>query len=404
MQARLRAPLLRAVARASRPWDQPSAPSGMEAPRRILLIRPDHVGDVLFATPAIRALRAALPDAHIACMVGPWAAQVLTNNPHVDEVLACPFPGFARRPKKHLLEPYLVLWRQARALRSTPRDVGFVMRFDHWWGGMLVHWAAIPGRIGYDLPTVAPFLTQRVPYAAGRHEVEQNMHLVAALLGHPLGKPGPLEFHPQPEAVRSAQALLQDAQTGRGLLCLHPGAGAPVKLWRPEAFAEIGDSLADKYGLQVVITGSSSERGLAEGIATQMATHPLLLAGQTTLDELAAVMAQCRLVIGVDSGPLHLAVAQEVPTIHIFGPTDHHLFGPWGDPTRHVVIAADTECAPCNRLDYLPHELADHPCVRSIQASTVLEVADSLLTSDSHAAESDGIMACATRPEGHHVR
>ncbi|HEM62355.1 MAG TPA: glycosyltransferase family 9 protein, partial [Chloroflexi bacterium] len=91
-----------------------------------MLIRPDHLGDVLFTTPALRGLRAALPDAHLSCMVGPWAAPVLARNPHVNEVLTCPFPGFARRPKRHLLEPYLLLWSEAQKLRSKSFDAALV--------------------------------------------------------------------------------------------------------------------------------------------------------------------------------------------------------------------------------------------------------------------------------------
>lgn len=404
MRARLRVPLLRVLALASRPWSREAVPTGAKGPLRILAIRPDHLGDVLFATPALRALRAALPEAHIACLVGPWSAQVVNNNPHVDEVLTCPFPGFARQPKTNLLEPYLLLRTHARALRLKPFDVALVMRFDHWWGAMLAYWAAIPRRIGFDLPPVAPFLAERVAHPTGSHEVEQNMRLVAALLGQPVGEAGPLEFQPQEEAVRSVHNLLGKVADGRDLLGLHPGAGAPVKLWRAEGFAHVGDSLARQYGLRVLITGSADERGLAEDIAMRMSSRPLVMAGQTTLDELAALMARCSLVIGVDSGPLHLAVSQGVPTIHLFGPTDHRLFGPWGDPTRHVVIAGNAECAPCNRLDYLPHELPDHACVRSIPASSVLAVADTLLAGDSYAPETDGIMASDTRFEGDHVR
>jgi ADP-heptose:LPS heptosyltransferase len=114
-----------------------------------------------------------------------------------------------------------------------------------------------------------------------------------------------------------------------------------------------------------------------------METNPVVIAGQTNLGELAAVMARSRLVIGVDSGPLHLAVSQAVPTIHLFGPVDRRTFGPWGDPGKHVAIVADRACVPCNRLDYELHELDDHPCVRSITVDRVLEAAGSLLGSNS---------------------
>jgi len=85
------------------------------------------------------------------------------------------------------------------------------------------------------------------------------------------------------------------------------------------------------------------------------------------------------LVIGVDSGPMHLAVAQGVPTIHLYGPVDHRTFGPWGDLRRHRVVISDLGCIPCNRLDYTPEELEPHPCVRLITEEQVLEEAYRLL-------------------------
>jgi len=268
---------------------------------------------------------------------------------------------------------------------------------------MLARWAGIPKRVGYDLPAVRPFLTKPAPYSPGGHEVQQNMDLVSAFLGQHLGEPGPLEFHPQPESFRSAEALLREAKDNQDVLCIHPGAGAPVKLWRPEAFAQVADELAHKYRLRVVITGSPEERPLADTIARHMSSPPLVLAGQTSLDELAVVLSRSRLVIGVDSGPLHLAVSQGTPTIHLFGPTDPRLFGPWGDSRKHVVVATTMDCAPCNRLDYSPRELADHPCVRSISTSAVLEVAETLLATDSHRSQGHGIMAHENEPGSNHV-
>ncbi len=379
MRARLRSLMLRSVARASTPL-VPSSTSGTTGGAgRILLLRPDHIGDLLFATPAIRALRHSMPDAFIACMVGPWAAEIVKNNPHLDRVLTCPFPGFTRLPKKHLLQPYLEMWRYARAFRADRFDTAVVLRFDHWWGAMLCHWAGVPQRIGYGVPNVAPFLTQAVPYTSGRHEVQQNMSLTEVVADGHVEEPGPLEFEPSPEAVHYADTLLAQSGPFKGYLCLHPGSGAAVKLWRPEAFAQVGDTLAQRYGLQVIITGSADEARLVESIVEFMKTCPMTMVGQTSLGQLAAIMGRCELVIGVDSGPMHLAVSQGAPTIHLFGPVDHRTFGPWGNPQRHLVLVSEKDCVPCNRLDYAPHELMAHDCVRSIPVDRVLEAADTLL-------------------------
>ncbi|MEM4724064.1 MAG: hypothetical protein QXP01_03550, partial [Candidatus Hadarchaeum sp.] len=125
---------------------------------RILLIRPDHIGDLLFATPAIRVLRQAFPDAYLACMVGPWAKAVLENNPYLDEIIVCSFPGFTRRPKGSVLAPYRMLYEWAAKLKAWHFDAAIVLRFDHWWGALLAYLAGVPYRLGYAIAECAPFL------------------------------------------------------------------------------------------------------------------------------------------------------------------------------------------------------------------------------------------------------
>ena len=378
---RIRLTLLRLFASLTTPFLPPSI---LRPPSSILLIRPDHLGDLLFATPAIRALRAALPQVYIACLVGPWSKAVLRNNPHLDEVMTCPFPGFTRRPKPSPLQPYSLLWRYARWLRARRFDLAVVLRFDHWWGALLAYLAGIPRRVGYDVAEVRPFLTEAVPYVPGRHEVEQNLALVERAAGCELPMAdSPLEFHLTAEDRAFAEGFLTERGVRKGdlLVCVHPGAGAPVKLWREAAWAQVGDALAQRYGAKIILTGSAGERPLCEAIARRMAAEPIVAAGETTLGGLAALMARSRLVLGVDSGPLHLAVAVGAPTVHLYGPVDSRTFGPWGDPARHVVITSNMDCIPCNRLDYAPEELDEHPCVRNIPAERVLEAAERLLRS-----------------------
>jgi heptosyltransferase-2/heptosyltransferase-3 len=94
---------------------------------------------------------------------------------------------------------------------------------------------------------------------------------------------------------------------------------------------------------------------------------------------LAAVYRRCALVVGPDSGPLHLAVAVGAPTVHLYGPVDRRTFGPWGSPQRHVVITSDWGCIPCNRLDWSERALGEHGCVRDITVEQVLPKAVRLL-------------------------
>ena len=140
---------------------------------RILLIRPDHLGDVLLTTPAIHMLRTAYPKAEIHALVGPWSADVLSSYSEIDVVLTLPFPGFSRGPKLGLRAPYALALRSARQLRKIGYSSAIILRPDHWWGAMLAQWSGIPRRIGYDLPDVAPFLTDAVAHTH-QHAVLQS--------------------------------------------------------------------------------------------------------------------------------------------------------------------------------------------------------------------------------------
>lgn len=345
----------------------------------ILVIRPDHLGDLLFAVPALRRLRAVYPHARIAALVGPWGEPLLARVPYVDEVLTCPFPGFRRTPQRSLLEPYRTLWYHSRALRARHFDLAIILRFDHWWGALLAALAGIPKRLGYDVAEVKPSLTQAVPYQAGRHEVIQNLALLGGLTGDAVDKitwrEEPLEFFLS-DADRAWAREYLGPEDGTRWIALHPGAGAPVKQWRTEAWAEVGNALAARFGARLVLTGSAQERALAEEIACRLQTPARIAAGKTTLSQLAALLHRCRLAIGPDCGPLHLAVAVGTPTVHLYGPVDAALFGPWGDPQRHRVVRSDWACIPCNRLDYAEKELPLHGCVRDIVAGQVIAAAE----------------------------
>jgi ADP-heptose:LPS heptosyltransferase len=355
-------------------------PQARPALQSLLLIRPDHLGDLLFLTPALHVLRRALPAARITLLAGPWGAEAVRHNADLDDVLLLPFPGFERRPKGNAWAPYRLLREQARRLRGASYDTAVVLRFDHWWGAWLAAAAGIPCRIGYDLPDTRPFLTRRVPYQPGRHEVLQNAGLLAALVGGPAEAPGPTRYF----VTERDQAHIAGWLAGQGIgadqciAAIHPGAGAAVKQWPAADWAIIAERLT-QAGLRVVLTGGEGERGLTAAVAAAADVPVIDAAGQTTLGQLAALYRRCALVLGSDSGPLHLAVAVDTPTVHLYGPVPATKFGPWGDPTWHVVLTSPFPCVPCDRLDWPIAALPQHQCMVAIRPEAVWAAAEALL-------------------------
>ena len=358
-----------------------AAPRNLRAVRpnglRLLLIRPDHLGDLLMTSPAVELLRKAQPEARLTMMVGPWGAEVAHRDPLLDEVILCPFPGFTRAPKGSPLGPYRLLWRTARELRRGRYDAALLLRFDHWWGAWLAAQAGIPVRVGRAVRECRPFLTHPVDTPGRDHWVEQSLSMARRLLeiqgvpaeaaAYRTGLRFGLREEDEEEARRLAAELRLESD--RPMVAFHPGTGSPLKLWPEDRWIMLGWTLAAR-GARIVVTGSSGERGAAERIAAAI-PDARSLAGRTGLGPLAAVFRRCALVVGTDNGPLHLAVAVDVPTVHIFGPTDPAVFGPWGDASRHRVVAAPWAEAPCGRLDLEPPAGGYASCMEAISVETV---------------------------------
>lgn len=371
---RVRNVLLHATARLPIPQQSPALPPSSR--ERILLIRPDHLGDVLLTTPAIRVLRAARPEAEIHALVGPWSANVLANYSDLDVILTLPFPGFNRAAKLNWRSPYQLVIESARTLRRIGYDSVIIFRPDHWWGALLAHLAGIPRRIGYALPEVAPFLTDAIDHQR-QHAVIQNARLVEPLVGQIDPDRLKLTF-PVDDLNRAwVTGYLEAWNIGRGqrLIAVHPGSGTWVKQWDEEKWAFVADTLASQLDGQVILTGSDHELNLCQRVADRMKQPPCIAAGDTGIGSLAALFERCEVVLGPDSGPLHLAVAAGAPTVSLFGPADPVEFGSWGLPERQQVLYSTIGCRPCRVLDWGGDDPNCHPCVREITPARVLEAA-----------------------------
>jgi len=381
-KARLRSSLTRGLASLMRGRRGSALAPERLATARILLMRPDHLGDLLFLGPALHWLRARLPEAHITLAIGPWgkpALPALTGA--YDDIIALPFPAFERGPRASVTARWGLLPRWARRLRVGHYDVAFIARPDHWWGAMLARFAGIPLRLGFDTPETAPWLSQTLPVVA-EPAAASNLRLLAALTGEQLAPDPatfPLHFELTSRDLDAADALLLDifgVKDPHPLAIIHPGSGAAVKLWEDEKWREVAMRLSD-VGARVLITGGPNETALAQSVAAVPTDNVVDIGGQTSFSTLAALLARADIALGPDSGPLHLAVAMDTPTVHLFGPSDPALFGPWGDSDEHIVIASDWTCTPCGKFDW--PDLPAHGCVRDISLGRSLTAIRKLL-------------------------
>lgn len=369
--------------------------------RRVLYIKPDHLGDMLLATPVLAALRQRFPEARITALVGPWARMALERNPNVDVLATCPFPGFERTKDERrttkaaqfwlssfvvrlwsLLTPYVLLLRYAALLRATRYDLAIIGRDDHWWGAALALLAGVPQRVGYAVPECRPFLSNALPWNPNEHVTRQGLALVDRSNAGTLERwsveasnAAPLRpalFVPAPADVAWAEEWhAAHLAPGEKLVIIHPGTGGAAKHWLDERWSEVADRLLKEPKTRGVLTGGPGEEARVARIRANMLRGALNLAGQTSVGQLAALMARAALVMGVDSGPLHLAAAVGARTIHLYGPGDERRFGPWGDPATHTVVHTELWCRPCGVFSACPRGLAIPECMERISVGTL---------------------------------
>lgn len=373
---RLRLRLLRLAARVLSPL---VATTPRQRASRVLLLRPDHVGDVLLTAPAVGLLRTSLPDACITYLVGPWSAAAARSGPCVDEVRTLAFPGFTRRRKANLLAPYVTLLRCALKLRRERHDLAVVLRDDHWWGALLALAAGIPLRIGAETPETAPLLT----HACANTEVSawgDRALAIARLAAQTAGasfdtlpRADTREQFTLSEAARtcSNQLWQQHGLESRRVIGLHPSAGAPLKSWPIERWAHLADRLIES-GFGVVLIGAPEDAILLGALARRMRGSAVTLCGQS-LDVSAGVYARCALLVCVDSGAGHLAAAVGTPTVRLYGPAPPEVFGPWPPRTdQRVLITRTLACAPCGYLETPPCGAHASPaCMLSLDVDDV---------------------------------
>lgn len=324
---------------------------------KILAVQWADIGDLILTTPALSALREAHPTAHIALLTSPHAAPIVHNTPLVDTVYT--LPRYA--PAAEMLR---LFWR----LRAEKFDV--VIFFHHlstragaWKYAALAYLSGAKRRIGLDNGR-GNFLTERVPDAGfERHHAEYWLSLVA-LLG--------ADSTPRPCLVSREIFPLPIKQP---YIVVHPGSGGHsiARRWDVEKLAAAADRIAARLSAQIVVVGGAGDDGAA--LLPHLKTPALNLTGQTSLPQLADVLAGAAHYLGSDSGVSHLAAAVSTPSSVVFGPTNPAAWRPWNIAAETRVIRSGVACSPCSYFgDTLgdPKGCAARTCMKTVTVDDVV--------------------------------
>lgn len=340
---------------------------------KILIRATNWIGDAVMSLPALRAIRARYPDAHIAILARPWVADIYAREPFCDRLI----PYVAARGARD----FAAKWRIAQSLRRENYDSVILLQ-NAFEAALIARLAGIPERIGYDRDARGWLLTR--PIAVPKEgEIPPHERFYYLEL---LRRAGIVEQLPDSVEIRlegagaareAGLAHFEAEGMTAPMIGVSPGAAyGSAKRWLPERFAEAAAEIADAIEASVAIFGSKEERELCQSVAADLTSRGVAVrnfAGETSLSQFIDLSAACRVFLSNDSGAMHIASALGVPTVAIFGATNHVTTGPTGEHAR--VVREAVECSPC-LLRECP---IDHRCMTRVPASRVARTALNLL-------------------------
>jgi heptosyltransferase III len=357
-----------------------------KTPKRILIINPFGIGDVLFSTPLVRALRVAYPQSRLVYLCNRRKEGILMRNPHLDDLIV-----FEK-------DEFLGAWKLApwRGIRMLLRLIGrarrerFDLVIDLSLGdryAFFLRWLGTPLRIGFQYRKRGRYLTHRLPISGfeGKHVVEHYRDLLQ-FIGLDLDDGGlelQLTERDQQHATESWKMLGLD--TDRPVIAVVPAGGvswgidAPFRRWPLDRFAQVAQQLATEHNGQVVLFGEASDHEICDELLRMMEYPGQNLCGRTSLSEFVSLVACCDVLLTNDGGALHMAVSQDVPTVAIYGPVDPDVYGPYPKSPRYRVVTRSLTCQPCYHYFRMPACPYNRTCLKDLAVDTVLAAAKDVM-------------------------
>ncbi len=290
-------------------------------PKKILVFSFSFIGDAVLSTAVIQPLRAHFPDAHITFLVGPRAVDLLAAEPNIDATILYDNRGEHAGWKERL--------RLIKTLRLAKFDLVVNLR-DSLTARCIgtEHWSMVRGE--NNRHAVARYL--EVLQRHGVNTTDAHPHLQLT----------------ETERTNAHRLLCEAGLTSEQLLIgIHPGGNWEYKLWDAKNYAEFANVLCKEQQASILLFAGPNEWKLQVQVVKMMDVPPILVKTEN-LRQLAALISACDVYIGNDTGPMHIAAAVDTPVVALFGSTNHHRSGPYGDKHTVVQSGMDLGCNPCH--------------------------------------------------------
>lgn len=335
--------------------------------KRVLIIKPSSLGDVIHALPVADALKAGIPGVEIDWVAGVGFDGILEGNPSVSRIIT-----FDRR----MLEKPGGLKRLSGFVRELRRnrydlvlDLQGLLR-----SGLMAFACRADSRVGFANARegAALFYTGKVAVPDPEMHAVDRYLLCLEFLN--LKAPDDVCFTVKisEDDNKKADALLRElgVEEGEPFVAVAASARWETKRWPAENFAALANRLIEEHGVKSVFVGTREEGSVMAGQARSLRQKGSFAFGRTSLKSLSALIKKASVLVTNDSGPMHIAAAVGTPAVAVFGPTDPKRTGPYGK--IHKVVTAGVECAPCFRK-----KCGDVKCMTGVTVEMVYDkVAD----------------------------
>lgn len=334
--------------------------------KKILVTFLMHLGDLTLTTPFIHALRKAAPDAHITYLVDEKLKDVVLHNPYLDEVITIDKLGRDNS--------ILALAGCARRLSAMKFDVVINLHPNERCS-FICALTKTKWRVGTCHTVFRPLWDIYVQLDRTIHAADMYLDVLRELGVKDLSHNG-LEMYLSEEDISYANAFWyeQGVTAEDKLVGFNIGSAIPTKRWAPERFAKVADAMAEKGYKTVFFGGSMDEVFVNEAIAAMEST-PIVATGAFSIGALAAALRRCNLLITTDSGPMHIAISQDIPIVALYGPSLVKLYGPY--TKNAIVVTAVPPCLGC--ASGMKHKCDDMQCMTRLTVEQVVEAAEKML-------------------------
>ncbi|MBM4260399.1 MAG: lipopolysaccharide heptosyltransferase II [Deltaproteobacteria bacterium] len=339
--------------------------------QRVLLVQTSFLGDTVLTLPLIAEIKRRFPAAHLAVLCNPAGYDILQNHPAIDELIV----DDKRRADRGLSG----LRRQAQQLKE--KSFSLAMTPHKSLRTALLLWLAqIPHRVGFAQSAGWFLFHARAQRDPAQHDVVRNLAVLTPLGIKPEDCRQALHL-PVGENLRekvAAKLAGLGYDSSLPAIGINPGSVWPMKRWSAAGFAQVVEQACREYHCQAIIFGGPEDRETATHIAALCQAKLINSAGVFSLTELPAAISFCKLFITNDSGPMHIAVARNIPTVAIFCATTPDLgFYPYS--SNAIVVEKRLHCRPCSAHGGRRCPLGSADCVRLIEPALVLAAVRKLM-------------------------